>query len=289
MRRLGLFSGILLSFSILLHLPASAQKRVALVIGINAYDNLGPDKQLKKAVNDARAMDAALRALGFEVIKDENPARSQFNRLWQRFLNRIEPGDTAAFFFSGHGVQIGGLNYLLPRDVPSTAEAEEKFLMSESLDVAPLLKELHERRPRVSLMILDACRNNPYQRPGGKSVGGDKGLARIDPPEGTFVMFAAGTGETALDRLSDGDEEPNSVYTRSLIPLMRQPGLTLQAMAVTVRDEVRSLAARINHRQTLPGAKAVRSLRSFTAQAAGARRTSRFLSRMWLCLKYPDR
>jgi uncharacterized caspase-like protein len=91
---------------------------VALTIGIDAYQNLNADQRLRKAVNDSRSVGAALAAVGFEVILGENLQRLDFNRIWQRFLNRIEPGDTVAVFFAGHGVEIGGLNFLLTRDVP---------------------------------------------------------------------------------------------------------------------------------------------------------------------------
>ena len=230
--------------------PASAEKRVALTIGIDAYQNLTADLQLRKAVNDSRSVGAALTSVGFEVISGEDLQRLDFNRIWQRFLNRIEPGDTVAFFFAGHGVEIGGLNFLLARDVPKVAGGEEEFLKGEGIGVSRLLDDLRARQPKVSLLILDACRNNPFQQEGGRSVGGSRGLARIEAPEGTFVMFSAGTGEAALDRLGDADNANNSIYTRRLVPLLTQPGLTLPDLAQEVRRQVRELAASVKHRQT---------------------------------------
>lgn len=229
---------------------AAAGLRAAFVVGVDAYDNLGPDRQLRKAVNDARAVGDALGRLGFSVTRSENVTRSAFNRAWQGFLANVAPGGVAAVFFAGHGVQIEGANYLLPRDVPQAAEGGEGLLESESVSLARLLGDLRKRGPRVSLLIIDACRDNPFLDARGRSVGGTRGLARAEPPEGAFVLFSAGAGESALDRLSETDPERTSVYTRSLLPLLATPGLSLQDVAVKVRETVRALAARAGHRQT---------------------------------------
>jgi len=230
--------------------PALAEKRVAITIGIDAYDNLAADQQLRKAVNDSRAVGTALSSVGFEVISGENVPRVEFNRVWQRFLNRVEPGDTVSVFFAGHGIEIGGSNYLLARDVPRATAGEDEFVKSETIALSRLLEDLRGRQPKVSVLIVDACRNNPFQQAGGRSVGGSRGLARIEAPEGTFVMFSAGTGEAALDRLGDNDRESNSVYTRKLVPLLTQPGLSLPDLAQEVRRQVRDLASTVRHRQT---------------------------------------
>jgi hypothetical protein len=230
--------------------PAWAEKRVAIAIGIDAYDNLKIDQQLQKAVNDSRSAGDAFAAIGFEVIRAENVRRLEFNRIWQRFLNRIDPGDTVAVYFAGHGVEIAGSNFLLARDVPQVASGEDDFLKGEAIGLSRLLDDLRVRRPKVSVLILDACRDNPFPQPGGRSVGASRGLTRVEAPEGTFVMFSAGTGEAALDRLSDADGDANSVYTRRLIPLITQPGLSLPDLAQEVRRQVRELAASVRHRQT---------------------------------------
>jgi uncharacterized caspase-like protein len=230
--------------------PASAEKRVAIAIGIDAYDNLKAEQQLRKAVNDSRSAGDAFASIGFEVIRADNVRRLEFNRAWQRFLNRIDPGDTVAVYFAGHGVEIAGSNFLLARDVPQVASGEDDLLKGEAIGLSRLLDDLRGRRPKVSVLILDACRDNPFPQPGGRSVGGTRGLTRVDAPEGTFVMFSAGTGEAALDRLSDADEDSNSVYTRRLLPLITQPGLSLPDLAQEVRRQVRELAATVKHRQT---------------------------------------
>ena len=236
--------------SVLLAPEALAAKRVAFVVGIDAYDNLPAQEQLKKAVNDAHALGEALKGLGYQVVSADNADRRGFNESWQKFLSAVEPGDEAAFFFAGHGVEIAGQNYLLPRDVPKPQSGEASLVKNESLSVTQLLGDLQEKGPRVSLVILDACRDNPFAADGTRSVGGTRGLARVDAPEGTFVMYSAGAGQTALDRLSDSDDNADSVFTRSLVPLLKTPGLGLQEVALKVREEVVALAKSAGFKQT---------------------------------------
>ena len=230
--------------------PASAEKRVALAVGIDVYDNLPAHEQLKKAVNDARAMGAALRELGFGATVEENVSRLAFTRAWQKFLNQLEPGDTAALFFAGHGVEIGGLNYLLPRDVPKVELREDRVLAGASIRFNDLMDDLRERKVRVALFIVDACRDNPFRDGRGRAVGGTRGLARVEPAKGSFVMYSAGAGERALDRLSDADGDPNSLYTRTLLPILTLPGLSLPEIATRVRLQVVEVARAARHEQT---------------------------------------
>jgi len=231
-------------------LPAAAHaKRVALVVGINKYDNLPRERQLAKAVNDARAMEAALKLVGFDVVKAEDVGRSAFNQAWQQLLNKVSPGDEVAVFFSGHGVEIEGVNYLIPRDVPAVGSGETRRLKNESLSFDEIRRDLAAHGPKLSLFILDACRDNPFTDTRGRSIGGSKGLVPVQAEQGSFIMFAAGAREMALDRLSDTDADPNSIYTRKLLPLLKQPGLRLPDVAQRVRGEVRQLANTVSHRQ----------------------------------------
>jgi formylglycine-generating enzyme required for sulfatase activity len=225
-------------------------KRVALVVGINKYDNLPRERQLAKAVNDARALEAALKAVGFDVIRAEDVGRSAFNQAWQQLLNKLVPGDEVAVFFSGHGIEIEGGNYLVPRDVPAVGTGEARRLKNESLSFDEMRRDLAAHGPKLSLFILDACRDNPFTDTRGRSIGGAKGLVPVQAEYGTFIMFAAGARESALDRLSDTDRDPNSIYTRKLLPLLKQPGLRLPDVAQRVRGEVRQLANTIGHRQS---------------------------------------
>ena len=230
--------------------PVLAEKRVAFVVGIDKYDNLSKDAQLDKARSDARAVARLLEDLGFDLIAKEDVTRSAFNSHWQDFLNKLTPGDTAAFYFAGHGVEFGGRTYLLPRDVPSLKPGRDELLRREALSLQEFLADLKERGTRLNLVILDACRENPFEQVAGRSVGGRRGLAITEPPEGTFIMYSAGTGETALDVLDETDRDPNSVYTRHLLPLLRTPGLSLTEVAEQVRVSVRGMAATVQHRQT---------------------------------------
>jgi uncharacterized caspase-like protein len=228
---------------------AHAAKRVAFVVGIDAYDNLPEQQQLKKAVNDAEAIGEALVGLGYDVHKADNVGRLDFLRQWQLFLNRLEPGDEAAVYFAGHGVEIDGQNFLLPRDVPRVASGEEEVLKASGLSLAALLDQVRDRHPQIGLYILDACRDNPFVDGTGRGIGGTRGLARIEAPSGTFIMFSAATKESALDRLSDNDSNPNSVYTRTLLPRLKETG-RITDIARDVRREVRELAASVGHVQT---------------------------------------
>jgi hypothetical protein len=240
---------VVMLFCAMMTTDVTAATRHAFVVGVNTYDNLAPDKQLAKAVNDARAVGETLTGLGFTVSRQEDLKRAELNKAWQSFLARVQPGDMVAVFFSGHGVQVGGINYLLPRDVPKLGSGEDGLLRGESLSLQQMLDDLKQRSPGLSLVIIDACRENPFPLPGGKSIGGTRGLAHIDPPKGTFVLYSAGAGELALDRLPGKDPAKTSVFTRSLLPLLKTPGLKLQDVAVQTREAVRKLAASVPHEQ----------------------------------------
>jgi hypothetical protein len=148
----------------------------------------------------------------------------------------IEPGDETAFFFAGHGVEISGQSYLLPRDVPKPQSGEASLVKNESLSVMQLLDDLQEKSPRVSLVILDACRDNPFAADGTRSVGGTRGLARVEAPEGTFVMYSAGAGQTALDPLSDSDADANSVFTRGEVGTAETLAFASDGKVLAVND-----------------------------------------------------
>ncbi len=228
--------------------PACAEKRVALVIGNNSYANLPASEQLQKAVNDARAVGGALKSVGFDVIQGENLGRSALLGKFDALVQRLEPGDTAFFFFSGHGVALDGGNYILPADVPNVMAGQEARLKGEALAESYIVGELTGRGVRVAVVVLDACRNNPFAR-SGKGVGFAKGLSAPPQVSGVFSLYAAAAGQSALDRLSDDDSNPNSVFSRALVPMLTKRGLDLTDLARDVREEVVRIAAAAGYEQ----------------------------------------
>ncbi len=200
--------------------PALAAKKVALVIGNGAY----PEAPLKNPPNDARAIAATLKRQGFEVLLKENASKAQMNDIVADFGEKLAEGDTALFFFAGHGMQVQGRNYLIPTDARITSEQRVRL---ETLDVEAVLDQMAAARARVSMVILDACRNNPFERR-FRSIGG--GLAQINAPEGTMIAYATSPGKVAAD--GDGS---NGLYTQELLKALGQPGLKVEDVFKHVR------------------------------------------------------
>src|SRR5262249_8354930 len=134
--------------------PAHAEKRVALVIGNNDYRNV---PKLQKAGNDARTMGDPLKQLGFNVMVAENLNRQQFSQTLLAFDNAVGVGDTAFFFFAGHGFEIAGQNYLLPTDVPAATEGQEELVRDASVLADRIVERLQNRKVRTSILRFDAC------------------------------------------------------------------------------------------------------------------------------------
>jgi uncharacterized caspase-like protein len=227
--------------------PAYAEKRVALVIGNNDYKNV---PKLQKAVNDARTMGDTLKQLGFSVMVAENQTRQAFSQTLLQFDATIQPGDTAFFFFAGHGFEIAGQNYLLPIDVPAATEGQEELVRDASILADRIVERLQRRGTRTAILVFDACRNNPFERRGTRAVAGGGGLAPMTQlPEGVFSVFSAGPRQTALDRLSDNDDNPNSVFTRIFAKELLKPGDNLVQVAQRTRRVVSEMADTVHHKQ----------------------------------------
>lgn len=227
--------------------PALAEKRVALVIGNNDYRNV---PKLQKAVNDARAMGDALKKLGFEVMVAENQTRQGFAESLLAFDNTVEQGDTAFFFFAGHGFEIAGQNYLLPTDIPAAIAGQEELVRDSSILADRVVERLQNRGARTAILVFDACRNNPFERKGTRALAGRGGLAAMASlPEGAFSIFSAGPQQTALDRLSNSDTDPNSVFTRVFIKELTEPGANLVQIAQRTRRTVSEMAESVKHKQ----------------------------------------
>ncbi|MEL6570978.1 MAG: caspase family protein [Pseudomonadota bacterium] len=231
---------------VLLPFGVTAQQRVALVVGNNAYEDV---PVLEKAVADAEAIAAQLATLDFDVILATDVDRRTFNLKVSEMINRLEPGDTAFVFYAGHGVEIEGENYLLPVDILGSGGLSSDFVTSESIALSQLLDRIRRTGARTTLAILDACRDNPFPAVAGRSIGRPQGLGRIAAPEGTFVMFSAGAGQQALDALDRFDGSENSVFTRLLLPKLVEPGLELRQLIGQLRVEVRDLARSRDHAQ----------------------------------------
>jgi len=228
------------------HLSAQARD-VALVIGNDAYSNVA---QLKTAVGDARAVGDELERMGFVVRRAANVDRDAMSRALSAFDASLRPGDRALFFFSGHGFEVSGANYLLPIDVPAAEPSQDERVRDASFAVERVIDGVRERGARVAILVLDACRDNPFAPPGYRSLGRSGGLARIDAPEGVFVLMSAGAKQEALDRLSDADEAKNSVFTRVFLQELAKPGQTLVQIAKATQVSVKELAATVGFEQT---------------------------------------
>ena len=138
--------------------PASA-KRLALIVGNDLYQHVTP---LKKAANDAIAMANTLKDLGFETHLHQNLSRRDMNSALAKFTGLIEKNDEILFFFSGHGIAVRGENYLLPTDVPAVIPGQEGFITREAFAEDEIIRSIQDAGARVSILILDACRNNPF-------------------------------------------------------------------------------------------------------------------------------
>ncbi|WP_334420522.1 MULTISPECIES: caspase family protein [unclassified Bradyrhizobium] len=227
--------------------PAQAEKRVALVVGNNDYRNV---PKLQKAVNDARTMGDTLKQLGFTVMVAENQNRQAFSQTLLAFDKAVDAGDTAFFFYAGHGFEIAGQNFLLPTDVPAATEGQEELVRDASILADRIIERLQNRKVRTAILVFDACRNNPFERAGTRAVAGGGGLAPMTQlPEGVFSIFSAGPRQTALDRLSNDDANPNSVFTRTFAKEITQPGVNLVQVAQRTRRAVSELAETVRHKQ----------------------------------------
>ena len=220
-------------------------KKISFIVGINEYKNLSSERQLSRAVNDAMGV--------AQIINDQhgmnylgkvmfNLTREKFNHHFISFVKKIEKNDIVFFFFSGHGVEIGGVNYLLPSDVPYQRWDDQDYLKSESISLEHIINEIDRKNPRITIIILDACRNNPFVPPEyyTKGFGNlSNGLnTNSSPPEGMFIMYAASSKMVARDKTSSDDKSKYSVFTRHLLPLLKQPGLSISELATTVREQV---------------------------------------------------
>jgi hypothetical protein len=199
--------------------PAAAERRVALVIGNSAYQNTA---QLDNPRNDARLMADTLVTLGFTLVgggAQLDLDKASLDSAVQNFGRQIQGTDVTLFYYAGHGVQVNGANYLIPVDANATREADVDFQM---LDVNKVLHQMQGSGTRLNIVILDACRNNPFGGRGFRSS--DGGLATMRAPKGTLISYATQPGSVAQDGV-DG----HSPFTKALATVVREPGLDIFA------------------------------------------------------------
>lgn len=217
LRRVGRLVLPAVAFALLTTAPASAEKRVALVIGNSAYKNVTP---LDNPARDAQLMADTLTGLGFALVGGHarlDLDKSAMDNAVQEFGSQVVGADVALFYYAGHGVQVAGSNYLVPVSANPTREADVDFQM---VDANLVLRQMQGSGTRLNLVILDACRNNPFGSRGLR--GADGGLAQMRAPDGTLISYATQPGNVAQDG-SDG----HSPYTKALAATLKQPGLDI--------------------------------------------------------------
>ena len=210
---------------------ARAEKRVALVIGNAAYKSAA---ELRNPRNDAADMAAALTRLGFEVVAGSDLDKRSMERTIREFGQKLARADVALFYFAGHGLQVAGQNYLVPVDAQLANEGDIDF---EGLPLALVLKQM-EREAKTSIVLLDACRDNPLARNLARSMGTrssqiGQGLAEVKAGVGTLIGFSTQPGNVALD-----GEGRNSPYAGALLKHVTTPGKDVSAILVAVRNDV---------------------------------------------------
>lgn len=204
--------------------PSPANEgRVALIIGNSAYK----DFPLANPTNDARDIAVALASLDFQVILRENVNQRAMKQAIREFGDRIKAGSVGLFYFAGHGIQIKGRNFLLP--VGSDIQREDE-VEDESVDVNLILEKMEAAGNRLNIVVLDACRNNPFQR---SFRSASRGLAPLDAAKGTLIAFATAPGSVAADGVGR-----NGVFTRHLLTSLKHPESDIEKVFRRVRAAV---------------------------------------------------
>ena len=215
---------------------AGRENRIALVIGNNSY-SIG---SLKNPVSDARAVAGTLRDLGFQVVLKEDAGFQTMLGAIRDFSLHAKDSDVRLFYYAGHGMQVNGRNYLIPVDIQPAAEDD---ILARSVDLSELVNKLGLANSGLNIIVLDACRNNPFSNPTLVGTNGrlakfrgltHKGLAEVSAPAGTLVEFATAPGDIALD----GGEAAHSLYTKHLLQHIAVSGLPVEQVFKRVRIAV---------------------------------------------------
>jgi hypothetical protein len=214
-----------IAISIVLSVPSeAAEKRLALIIGNADYKN---EKSLKNPINDANDMEKTLKSLGFVVIARLNAGKKEMVDIIREFGNLLKKNDIGLFYFAGHGIQHNGHNYLIPTDADIRKETDLEF---ETVNAGRILAEMTDAGNRMNIVILDACRNNPFLRSFRSAT---RGLAKMDAPKGTLIAYATSPNDVAED-----GKGRNGTYTANLLKYMTTPGLPVELVFKRVRNGV---------------------------------------------------
>ena len=225
--------------------PTVFASRKALLIGNDSYKYAEP---LKNAREDARAMAAELKGFGYEVTLRIDQSQKEMQATLRDFRENIKEGDEVLFYFSGHAVEIDGKNYLTPID---TIGMSQNQLADDSIDLKTMILDPFSRKKvKLTLALIDACRDNPFLKSSStRSAMGSRGLAPTTPATGQLIVYSAGSGQTALDRLGVNDNSKNGVFTRVFLQEMKKVDLPIDRVIKNVRTEVVRLARTIGHDQ----------------------------------------
>jgi uncharacterized caspase-like protein len=228
MGRLGL---LVLAFLALLslHADAAGGRRVALIIGNGSYEAAGT---LANPVNDAEDMAAKLKAIGFEVVEGRDLGKRDLERRIGDFADALAGADVGLFFYSGHGLQVDGRNYIVPVDARLDVPVK---LALEAVPIDEVL-DIMENQTATSLVFLDACRNNPFARSlsgGTRSAAPLAGLAQFSSTRGSFIAFSTAPGSVAMDGTGR-----NSPFVAALLKHIAEPGLSINDLMIEVRRDV---------------------------------------------------
>lgn len=202
------------------------EKRLALIVGNADYPG---SNKLGNPVNDANDMAASLKNLGFEVILYTNLTNRAMREAIDKFGDKLRDYQVGLFYYAGHGVQSKGRNYLVPLDAKPESENEVEY---DCLLADRILTKMEDARTRTNIVVLDACRNAPFERSWSRG-GGDNGLATMDAPIGSVIAYATAPGKTA----ADGNGR-NGLYTAALLKALQLPDQTIIQLFQQVRADV---------------------------------------------------
>ncbi len=217
--------------------------RKALVMGNDSYKAV---TKLENAREDARLMAKSLANVGYQVTMKLDLSEKEMKAALRSFKNQVEAGDEVAIFYAGHGVQLANSNYLIPIDV---AGQDEDQLRDEGIALQRLLDDMADRKVKFTLAMIDACRDNPFKSNGRAIGGGTRGLAPTTAATGQMIVFSAGSGQQALDKLNAADKDKNGLFTRIFAREMQKPSTSVDRVVRTVRAEVVRLARSVGHEQ----------------------------------------